>query len=123
MQRHRAPAHRSSHWSCATPGAHLVVARSCCTTARIVSWQTPESAAIATRSRSVHRSRTTGVLLRTVDIGPKRVLPLAVRDLRDPLPAHLVGRVVDQAVKPTGFGNRPVDEGVAVGFFRDVAGG
>jgi hypothetical protein len=71
-------------------------------------------AASATRSRSVHLNRTTGMLLRTVDIGLEGVLPLAIRDLLDPLPGHLVGGVVDQNIELAQFRDRPLDQRPAV---------
>jgi hypothetical protein len=58
-----------------------------------------QSPAIAMRSRSVHRRRSTGALLRTEDIRPEGVFPLAIRDLRDAFPGHLEGGVVDQDVE------------------------
>ncbi len=42
-------------------------------------------------SETVHCSRTTGALLRIGDIRSECVFPLAIRDLLDPLPGHLVG--------------------------------
>ena len=46
------------------------------------------------------------VLLRTVDIGLEGVLPLAIRNLLDAFPGHLVGGVVDQDVELADLGDR-----------------
>ena len=66
----------------------------------------PWSAANTMRSRSVHLRRTTGALLRTGDIGLEGVLPLAIRDLLDAFPGHLIGRVVDLDVELADLGDR-----------------
>src|SRR5215204_2744312 len=58
---------------------------------------------------------------RTGDIGPERVLPLAVRDLCDPLPGHLEGSIVDQDLQPPQLRDRPLAQGLAVGFLWDFA--
>ena len=60
--------------------------------------------------------------MRTADIGHEGVLPLAFRDLLDPLPGHLVGGVVDQNVERAQLRDCPLDQRATVALLRDIAG-